>query len=76
MAVEAPVLDGDEGGRGFGAQPGNVDRRFLDRPAAGNRMAVVESISSAGSSSGSSARDKGAVTISHNKVTKTIAASE
>ena len=70
VAVEAPVLDRDEGGRRQRVELGDVDRRFLDRAAPGDRLAVVaDSSSSAGSSSGSSARDKGAVTTSHSKVT-------
>ena len=41
VAVEAAVLDRDEGGGGQRVQLLHVDRRFLDRAAQRDRMAVV-----------------------------------
>src|SRR4051812_1697083 len=41
VPVEAPVLDRDERGRSEWVELGDVDRGFLDRPAAGDRLPIV-----------------------------------
>ena len=41
MAVEAAVLDRDEGGRSHRVELADVDRRFLDRAAPGDRQAFL-----------------------------------
>jgi hypothetical protein len=68
MATKAAGVSGSRAIASTGASL-IAPRRAIGRPS-------CDTSSSAGSSSGSSARDKGAVTISHNKVRRTSAAIE
>ena len=67
MAAEPPVLDGDEGCRRHRIELARLDRLILDRPAPRDGSPSSDNSSIAGSSSGSSARLSGAVTINHSR---------